>query len=67
MRCQHPECKKKLSLLQQEYNACRCQKKFCDKHRLPEHHPCTFDHKVEGRESLKKILVDVKPDKVIMI
>lgn len=67
MRCQHPDCKKKLSFLQQECNTCRCQKKFCDRHRLPETHPCSVDHMITGKETLKKTLVDAIPDKVIFI
>jgi predicted nucleic acid binding AN1-type Zn finger protein len=40
-RCNAPDCKKKLKLTDME---CRCEKRFCTTHRLPETHKCTFDH-----------------------
>jgi len=35
------KCKKKLKLTAM---ACRCGKKFCNLHRLPEHHNCTINY-----------------------
>ena len=67
MRCQHPCCKKKITLIMQEANRCQCKSVFCSKHRLPELHNCTFDHKKSGKEALKKTLVEVKAEKVIAI
>ena len=67
MRCQHPGCKKKITLIMQEANRCQCKMVFCGKHRLPELHNCTFDHKTIAKESLKKQLVEVKAEKVITI
>ena len=40
-RCSAKECKKKLKLTDME---CRCTRRFCTTHRLPETHACTFDH-----------------------
>ena len=40
-RCNAVECRKKLKLTDME---CRCTKRFCTMHRLPESHACTFDH-----------------------
>ena len=40
-RCNAKDCKKKLKLSDME---CRCTKRFCIVHRLPETHECTFDH-----------------------
>jgi len=40
-RCHAHECRKKLKLTDME---CRCNKRFCAAHRLPETHACTFDH-----------------------
>ena len=38
-RCNHPECKKKLTLTDM---ACRCRKCFCANHSLTELDKCTF-------------------------
>jgi predicted nucleic acid binding AN1-type Zn finger protein len=40
-RCCAADCRKKLKLTDMD---CRCQKRFCAAHRLPETHACTFDH-----------------------
>lgn len=39
--------------------ACRCDIRFCSKHRLPEDHACTFDHK-----ALKQTVVGCSGDKM---
>lgn len=31
---------------------CKCGLGLCARHRLPEDHECTFDHKAEGRHDL---------------
>ena len=41
-RCQAEGCKKKVFACIE----CRCGKKFCMKHRLPEKHMCNFDYKI---------------------
>ena len=59
-RCNQSDCKKKLMLSDMP---CRCSKRFCLKHRLPETHECGFDHKnvkpikLEGcvKEKVEKI------------
>jgi len=40
-RCNVVDCRKKLKLTDME---CRCDKRFCSAHRLPETHKCSFDH-----------------------
>jgi predicted nucleic acid binding AN1-type Zn finger protein len=40
-RCAAMDCRKKLKLTDMD---CRCEKRFCPAHRLPETHQCTFDH-----------------------
>ncbi len=59
------ECRKK------EYLAfeCKCQKKFCSKHRLPEYHNCPlFDQIIEeGRRQLAKNNPQIKAEKIIKI
>ena len=49
-------CKKRLLLTS---TACRCGLKFCEMHRYPEEHECTYDYKAEGRKALEKQLVSV--------
>lgn len=35
---------------------CRCEKQFCDIHRMPETHKCTYDYKTHGRNILNNSL-----------
>lgn len=51
MSCQR--CGVTISLVAQE-RVCRCGGVFCDKHRQPEKHDCTYDHQAAARERLKK-------------
>ena len=53
-------CKKRLLLTSM---ACRCGLKFCDMHRYPEEHECSYDYKAEGRKALEKQLVRVDAKK----
>lgn len=41
-KCSFEGCNKKLKITSIK---CRCGMKFCDKHRLPETHSCSFDFK----------------------
>jgi predicted nucleic acid binding AN1-type Zn finger protein len=52
-RCCHPDCKKKLTLSD---FACKCGKKHCSSHRIPEAHACTYDYKAQQREVLLKTM-----------
>lgn len=63
-RCCALGCKKKIGLLSFE---CKCGLSFCVKHKLPEVHNCTFNHKREGLLSLKQKLVKVTSNKIIPI
>ena len=63
-RCCALGCKKKIGLLSFE---CKCGLSFCVKHKLPEVHNCTFNHKSEGVLSLKQKLVKVASNKIIPI
>jgi len=51
MRCNHKGCKKKLTLTDFK---CKCNKKFCPKHRLPEQHNCNFDFKKYNKDEFIK-------------
>ena len=58
VRCEAEGCKKKLSLIPFQ---CKCKKNFCDIHRYPEEHMCSFDFK----ESAKQILLKTMSSPVI--
>ena len=60
-RCGCAGCKTKLLLTD---FACKCTVRFCQSHRLPEDHLCTFDHKGAGRAILKEQLVKAVNKKV---
>ena len=45
-------CGKKLSLVQEQSNKCRCGGTFCASHR--EAHACSFDYVASGAEWIKK-------------
>jgi predicted nucleic acid binding AN1-type Zn finger protein len=49
--CAIEDCNRKLKLT--DY-ACKCKKKFCKIHRLPEDHNCVYDYK-ENNNKQKKI------------
>ncbi|CAD8114880.1 unnamed protein product [Paramecium sonneborni] len=44
-------CKKKLGISGIQ---CKCEAYFCNKHRLPEEHQCTFDHAEKAKQQLIK-------------
>lgn len=67
MRCQYPDCKKKLTLVMQLSNKCQCDKMFCNKHRFPNTHDCTINHKELGKEQLMRKLTKVTPEKILSI
>lgn len=58
-------CRKKLVI---EFN-CRCDGKFCAKHRQPERHECTAldKFKEEGRKEMERKSVVVVNDKITRI
>ena len=57
-------CKKKLKLMP---FYCKCNNKFCITHVQPEEHECTFDHKTELRNQLKKSLIKCVNEKIAAI
>lgn len=65
-RCKAEGCKKKLSLVHLTLT-CKCGKCFCDIHRFPESHNCTFDY--NSKELMDKKLDEMKcvADKVIKV
>ncbi|KAJ3129342.1 hypothetical protein HK098_001754 [Nowakowskiella sp. JEL0407] len=59
------QCKKKLGLV--TAFKCRCNANFCNLHRLPEVHKCTFNYKDEGKIVLIRENPVVKKEKVLRI
>ena len=65
LRCEHPDCKKKLGLMP---FTCRCKKDFCPAHRTAEAHSCTFNYKEDNKNQLLKYMSSpVIAAKVLMI
>ena len=64
-RCKYLECKRKISSVLKDVSRCRCGKLYCSEHRLA--HDCTFDYQAHHRETLKRELTKVKPEKVIKV
>ncbi|CDW56960.1 zf-AN1 domain containing protein [Trichuris trichiura] len=54
-------CGKKLGVIAFE---CYCGKAFCNMHRMPEDHKCTFDFKKLGREMVRKNNPKILPRKI---
>jgi len=63
-RCQLPDCKKKLGLIDLSIGSCKCKKNFCIKHYSPDEHTCDFDYRKESKELLEKKLVQVTAEKI---
>ena len=51
IRCSFKKCNCKLTLTDM---VCRCQKRYCSLHRLPESHSCTFNFKNETEKAFIK-------------
>jgi hypothetical protein len=62
-RCSN--CNKRLSL-STEY-VCKCAGIFCTKHRFPDSHGCTFDHKEHWKKSLEQKNPQVVAEKISKI
>jgi hypothetical protein len=45
-RCNYNGCNKKLSFSQMITSKCKCEKVFCDNHRLSESHQCDYNFKL---------------------
>lgn len=60
-RCNFEPCNKRFGLIPFE---CKCGLKFCAKHRHDFDHNCTYNHKLDDENKLKKILIGIKPEKI---
>lgn len=63
-RCQYIDCSRKLKLTSFQ---CRCEKIFCENHRIPESHNCNFDYKTLGKKQLQNANIQVIHEKIIKI
>jgi len=63
-KCDYTECAKKLKLVDLP---CRCEKRFCSKHRYSQEHDCSFDYKQHGINILSLKLIKCIPEKLIKI
>lgn len=54
-------CKKRLKLIN---FSCSCKGVFCNKHRFPETHDCSFNFIEKAKEKLNKNNPIIKPDKI---
>ena len=64
-RCSY--CETTLSLLDSITWKCRCEKTFCQKHRMPEAHACTYEFKDKGKRELFKLNPVVVGDRISKI
>jgi hypothetical protein len=51
--CSFNACKRKLKLTA---FPCKCGQRYCDKHRIPEDHSCSFNFKREQQDLLNKYM-----------
>jgi hypothetical protein len=56
-------CNTKLTLAKQIAGKCRCDYIFCDAHRTPARHECTYDHQALNKGLLEKKLEKVSSGK----
>lgn len=58
-RCQHNECKKKLSLVDLTC-VCKCNKYFCPLHRMCEKHQCEYNFEEEKKRLYQSRIDNMK-------
>jgi len=64
-RCKAENCRCKISLTQEITNKCKCGKLFCNKHKMPEQHNCTYDwtqiqtNFIEDNKCIAKKVIDI--------
>lgn len=58
------ECNKKIKMMAFE---CRCGNKYCNEHRLPETHTCSFDYETLGKKIIEEKNPIITNDKLLKI
>lgn len=56
-RCNHSDCRKKLSLVDISMGQCKCSKIFCQNHRHNTTHKCSYDWHTNTKYALVKQLM----------
>ena len=56
-RCNHGECRKKLSIVDISMGHCKCSKVFCQTHRDNSDHQCSYDWHTNAKSELVKQLL----------
>ena len=71
IKCEFPDCAKKLNPSEKITNICGptngCQKNFCNEHLPPEFHNCAHDFTVAHKKMIQENNPEVKADKVQQI
>lgn len=64
--CAHPECKKKIGIVDILSSECKCGNIYCLTHRLPERHDCTYDYnkEVDVKKEIDKMKCVAVYDKI---
>lgn len=64
--CAHPECKKKINVVDLLSSVCKCKQVFCLAHRLPEAHDCVYDYikEVDVKREIEKLKCVSEYDKI---
>ena len=64
--CSHSKCRKKIDIVQRLTNKCICEKIFCNEHRLPEKHDCTYDYikHVDKEKEINKLKCVYEREKI---
>ena len=55
-RCSKDSCKKRLPLISY---TCKCKLFFCDTHKYPEDHACSYDYFKENQKNMEKNLSSI--------
>lgn len=57
-------CNKKLKLSETVTNICKCKKKFCNFHFIPENHFCSYDYRTKNSDEIQKNNKIIVSDKI---
>jgi len=60
-------CQIKLNKTQLVFMKCKCEKYYCNKHKIPEKHECTFDYKTAYQTKLAVNNKQIITEKLIKI
>lgn len=58
-------CSKKISITETITNNCRCKNNFCNTHKAPNNHSCTYNFLSANKELLLCKLPEIKKSKIV--